>query len=119
VEIKNFSVQNMEALIRWIYLGNIEDKRMVEDIFVLAETYMIEDLKVSTFLKAKKFKFNLGTMHLVYASGFDHTKCCFPNFICSHSQGRQVGRTHSCLHQKPEHRTDLSSLSVSGVVRTS
>jgi hypothetical protein len=37
----------VETFIRWFYLGEIEDKSTVEDLFALADMYMIEDLKAS------------------------------------------------------------------------
>jgi hypothetical protein len=47
-EIRNASAQAVEAFIKWMYLGTIEDVAVLEELYMLSEKYVVEGLKVST-----------------------------------------------------------------------
>lgn len=47
IAIKEVTAETMEAFIHYLYLGTIEDKNQVEELFKLGSKYMIPDLKVS------------------------------------------------------------------------
>jgi hypothetical protein len=46
-EINDVSVHVVEALIKWMYLPEIEDKTVIEDLYELSNRYMIKDLQVT------------------------------------------------------------------------
>jgi hypothetical protein len=50
VKINDSSVSSVDALIRWIYLSEIKDQAIVEELYYLGHKYMLVDLKVSIFL---------------------------------------------------------------------
>lgn len=47
--IEDFEPATIESFIRWLYLGEIDNEDLVDDLFALADKYLINELKVSCF----------------------------------------------------------------------
>ncbi|KAI6174482.1 hypothetical protein M3Y97_00995900 [Aphelenchoides bicaudatus] len=46
IKIEDISLAGMEALVFWMYTGQLVNEKVVEDLFVVADQYNINDLKV-------------------------------------------------------------------------